>query len=66
METLSDVMFWREMLTVIAFGMFLGICYWAYSGKNKDEFQAASQIVFLDDEANAELDKAKQLAGSVK
>jgi cbb3-type cytochrome oxidase subunit 3 len=50
MNILTDVMFWREAITVGAFGLFLGICFWAYSKKQIDEFEKAAAIVFIDDD----------------
>jgi cytochrome c oxidase cbb3-type subunit 4 len=50
MNILSDVMFWREAITVGAFGLFLGICFWAYSKRQKDEFENAAAIVFIDED----------------
>lgn len=50
MTMLTDVMFWREATTVLAFGLFLGICFWAYSKRQKDEFDQAAAIVLMDDD----------------
>ncbi|MFN4327509.1 MAG: hypothetical protein ACK4FF_01425 [Limnobacter sp.] len=61
MNLLSDVMFWRELLTVLALGLFLGISAWAYSVKRQDEFEAVSALLMADDdhpESNAENDHA--------
>lgn len=50
MNYLSDVMFWREATTVLAFGLFLGIAAWAYSGRVKQEFDQASVQILTDDD----------------
>lgn len=54
MSILTDVMFWREATTVAAFGLFLGICVWAYSKRQKDEFDQAAAIVLIDDDLPGE------------
>ena len=59
MEFLSDVMFWREAVTVFCFGLFLLICKWAYSSKAQPGFEQASLQLFQDDDAavNQEVQK---------
>lgn len=34
------------ILTMIAF---LGVCWWAYSGRKKKDFDEAAQLPFIDD-----------------
>ncbi|MBT7950852.1 MAG: cbb3-type cytochrome c oxidase subunit 3 [Gammaproteobacteria bacterium] len=36
--------------TVVVFVMFIGITIWAWSGKNKKNFEDAAQIPFDDDD----------------
>ena len=54
MDLLSDVMFWREALTVAAFGLFVGIALWAYSRSRKADFDDASTRVVQDDDTTGE------------
>ncbi|MCQ8895572.1 hypothetical protein NQT62_03835 [Limnobacter humi] len=49
---LSDVMFWREVITVGAFGLFVGIVMWSYSRKRNTEFQEVSMRVIHDDDSD--------------
>ncbi|HEY1059709.1 MAG TPA: CcoQ/FixQ family Cbb3-type cytochrome c oxidase assembly chaperone [Limnobacter sp.] len=49
---LSDVMFWREAITVAAFGLFVGIVVWSYSRKRDQEFQEVSMRVIHDDDTD--------------
>lgn len=44
MESLSDVMFWREAVTVFCFLLFLWICFWAYSSKRHVEFEEINRL----------------------
>lgn len=47
MELLNHV---RSAMTVIAFITFLGIVFWAWSGRRKKAFAEAAQLPFLKDE----------------
>lgn len=40
----------RSLTTVLLFGVFLGICVWAYSRKNRGQFDDAAQLPFIQDE----------------
>jgi cytochrome c oxidase cbb3-type subunit IV len=40
----------RTLWTVVSFAAFLGIVFWAYSGKRKARFDEAARLA-LDDEA---------------
>ena len=40
----------RALMTVLAFVSFLGIVFWAYSGKRKARFDEAARLPFDDDE----------------
>lgn len=51
MEFLSDVMFWREALTVLSFALFLSITLWAYGSRQKPVFEEISLAVVNDDQA---------------
>lgn len=43
----------RVAVTVLAFVSFLGIVFWAYSGKRKARFDEAARLPFDDDEHRA-------------
>lgn len=45
-----DIDIAREIVTVLAFASFLGIVWWAYSGRRKQRFEEASLLVFDDEE----------------
>ncbi|MFA5494129.1 MAG: cbb3-type cytochrome c oxidase subunit 3 [Porticoccaceae bacterium] len=36
--------------TILAMVAFLGICWWAYSGRNKKRFDEAGKLPFVEDE----------------
>ncbi len=40
--------------TILAMIAFIGVCIWAYSGRNKARFDEAAQLPFLDDELEKE------------
>ena len=44
MSTLMDLGLLRGLITLIAFGAFLGLVFWAYSGRRRSDFDALSQI----------------------
>jgi cytochrome c oxidase cbb3-type subunit 4 len=44
-----DITFLRIASTLICFGMFLGILYWAFAARNRDRFEEAAQIPFDQD-----------------
>lgn len=50
MELFTDVMFWREALTVVAFVAFLAIFVWAWSSRRHEEFRQASTSVIDDND----------------
>jgi cytochrome c oxidase cbb3-type subunit 4 len=41
----------RSAMTVIMFALFLGIVFWAYSGKRKRAFDEAARLPFEEDES---------------
>lgn len=47
-----DINTLRGLGTVFALIAFLGICYWAYSARNKQRFDEAARLPFADDENN--------------
>jgi cytochrome c oxidase cbb3-type subunit 4 len=49
----------RSLITVLSFATFIGIVWWAYSGKRKQSFEEAGLLPFTDDEP---LDAAWQAA----
>lgn len=42
----------RSIITLVSFLIFIGICVWSFSPKNKDRFNEASRIP-LDDDKNS-------------
>ena len=48
-----------SIFTVIVFVSFVGICYWAFSSRNKKSFDEAANLVF-DDEEKKNLNKKDQ------
>ncbi|MDP2792874.1 MAG: cbb3-type cytochrome c oxidase subunit 3 [Sulfurisoma sp.] len=40
----------RSIVTVLMFLAFVGIVWWAYSGRRKDAYEAAARIPLDDDE----------------
>lgn len=52
MDMINDVNFWREAITVGAFGLFAAITAWAYSQKRHIEFAEISDYVVQDDDTS--------------
>jgi cytochrome c oxidase cbb3-type subunit 4 len=46
---MMDINDLRSLFTVLAFALFIGIVWWAYSGKQKSSFDEAASLA-LDDE----------------
>ncbi len=46
---LGEVRGWITPLTMCCF---LGICWWAYTGKNRERFEKDALLPFLDDESS--------------
>ncbi len=44
-----DLSTMRSLATVVSLISFLGIWFWAYRRKNKDRFDEAAQLPFLED-----------------
>lgn len=40
----------RIIVTVVGFVLFVGICFWAFSKRNKAGFDEEAKRVFLDDD----------------
>lgn len=40
---------WQGIGTVLALMAFSGICWWAFSARNKSRFEEASRLPFVDD-----------------
>ena len=40
----------RSLITVLSFAAFIGIVWWAFSGKRKASFEEAGLLPFTDDE----------------
>ena len=43
----------RALFTVVMFVMFIGILWWAFSGKRKQAFDEAALLPFTDEELEA-------------
>ena len=43
--------FWQTAWTVIAFVFFVGIVFWAWSGRRKRDFDKASRMALDDDKS---------------
>lgn len=41
----------QGIATILAMVAFLGVCWWAYSGHKKKDFDEAAQLPFVDDES---------------
>lgn len=41
-----DIGWFRSMVTVVLFIAFIGIVLWAWSSRRRDDFEAASRLVF--------------------
>jgi cytochrome c oxidase cbb3-type subunit 4 len=44
----------RSLYTVLAFLTFVGIVWWAYSGKRKQRFEEAARLPFADEDVPAD------------
>ena len=40
----------QGVATIFAMVAFIGVCWWAYSGYKKQDFEEAAQLPFLDEE----------------
>jgi cytochrome c oxidase cbb3-type subunit IV len=49
----------RGITTLLVMISFLGVCFWAYSAKNKGRFNEAEQLPFADDEINNDSQEEK-------
>jgi cytochrome c oxidase cbb3-type subunit 4 len=45
----------RGVIAAITFITFLGICWWAYRGANRERFEQDAMMPFLDDDSAADL-----------
>jgi cytochrome c oxidase cbb3-type subunit 4 len=54
----------RLILTLLSFAVFVGIVWWAWSGRQRQRFEEAAQLPFLDNDLprEAEIFKAKEQA----
>ena len=59
MDMINDVNFWREAITVGAFGLFAAITVWAYSRKRHSEFAEISDYVVQDDDTSGFEERTK-------
>ncbi len=47
MDIVNDL---RSIVTVLAFATFIGIVFWAYSGRRRAAFDEAARLPFTEDE----------------
>jgi cytochrome c oxidase cbb3-type subunit 4 len=40
---------WHSIATLVAMAAFFGVCWWAYSPKNRQRFEEDAKLVFKDD-----------------
>ncbi len=58
-----DINLMRSIWTVVLFAVFLGIVWWAWSGRRKSDFEAAARLPLDDDLAEQELARKKGMGG---
>jgi len=51
----------RSLFTVLSFVAFVGIVWWAYSGRRKESYEAAARIPLEDDLPPASEQRADQV-----
>jgi cytochrome c oxidase cbb3-type subunit 4 len=49
MEPSTTEVFWQSAWTVFAFVFFVGVVFWAWSGKRKHNFDEAARMALDDD-----------------
>ncbi|MDC3332789.1 cbb3-type cytochrome c oxidase subunit 3 [bacterium] len=47
----------RGLSTVFAMAAFFGICWWAYSGRRKKDFEQAANLPFADENEEGDLNE---------
>ena len=50
-----DINLVRSILTAVMFAVFMGIVFWAWSGRRKSDFEAAARLPLDDDYAEREM-----------
>ena len=45
----SDIMILRATFTVVSLCLFVGIAFWAFSRRNRADFEEAAQLPFNED-----------------
>ena len=58
-----DINTLRSIVTVLAFACFVGIVLWAWSGKRREDFEAAARVPLDDDEPVAAVSTRRHQAG---
>ena len=48
-----DLNDFRTLITTLSFVVFIGIVYWAYSGRQRKRFDEAANLPFVDDDLPA-------------
>ncbi|MEI6737651.1 MAG: cbb3-type cytochrome c oxidase subunit 3 [Pseudomonadota bacterium] len=57
-----DLTVLRSLVTLISFIVFIGIVFWAWSGKNRARFQEAAMLPFADDDIANRVDAPRHSA----
>ena len=55
-----DINTLRSISTVICFVMFIGICWWAYRGKNAQRFEEDAMLPFALDNVQPEVSATRR------
>lgn len=53
----------RSLITVLAFVTFIGIVFWAWSGKRKQAFDEAAHLPFHEDEPDSGVNSGRVQSG---
>ena len=50
-----------SIFTVVVFVAFIGACWWAFSGRNKNKFDEAANLIFDDEVKHKQTQKNEQI-----
>jgi cytochrome c oxidase cbb3-type subunit IV len=54
-----DINLLRTLVTVLSFGIFVGIVWWALSKSNRSRFEEAAMLPFADDDTSQRKDESQ-------
>jgi cytochrome c oxidase cbb3-type subunit 4 len=43
---IDSINFWRTIVTLVSFILFIGVTIWAWSARNRERFNEAAQLPF--------------------